>query len=237
MDLGALFNPQGPPTPGQDTWSQAFQDPRMLSAMLSIGGALAQPPAFGQSGFGHLMSGLGAGAESARTIEKLNQTQAEQDSKAQLRESQANTAAERSGAAASRVDTASARLALQEQGMKHMDERNRLGNIMRFQRSYQDHVKQIQKENQNAALLNQPLKPVPTFQEFAATNPQISGILGLRQPDIAAADSGDIGTQPPAPSEGAPPAPRDPKARSPGWYATPNKGRLYWTGSIWRDTP
>lgn len=197
MDLGALFNPQSQQGPGQDTWGQLMQDPRGPAALLSIAGALAQPPQFGQSGFGHLFSALGSGGESVRTNEALDTKAQEAASKTDLRtsqallaESKANEAGSKAGQAGANATIQQQRLELQKQANDDKNSRNTLGNIIRFQKMYQDHVKGLQTLNSRNALLGNPAVPVPSFKDWAAQSPQISATLGLTGQDVGAADSG-----------------------------------------------
>lgn len=177
FDIGQLLDPV----------TGALQNPELQSALLSQAGALAQPMQFGQSGFGHLMSSIGAGGESVRTSEALKLKQQEGDSKAQLRESQADAAAARAGTAGANLNTAAARLELQKQGMAGLNERNRIGNVLRFQRLYQDEVKAIRKANENAAYTGAAQQPIPTIDEWTAKNPKVGGMLGLTPTDISGA--------------------------------------------------
>lgn len=199
MDLGALLNPQGPPTEGDDTlqrlqqgWNGISSDPRALGALLSMSGALVQPPQFGQNTLGHLLGGLGAAGDSARTTEGLDLKQKEADSKGELRAAQAGAAEARSNSASARNDASATRLQIAQQSEEGKNARNQLGNVIRYQRLYQDYVKQIQKENANSTLLGQPAKPVLGFNDWSNSNPQLRTLLGVpAEPDSSGgADTG-----------------------------------------------
>lgn len=231
MDLGSLLNPQAAqqaPGPGQDTWAAMFADPRAQAAILSIAGGLAQPPQFGQTGFGHFMSSVGAGGESVRQNEALDLKQQEADSKAILRESQAALAGAKAETSGARSDTSAARLELQRQANEDKNTRNSLGNVIRFQRMYQDHVKALQTANQKAALLGQPAVPVPSFNEWSAKSPQLTSMLGLSAKDTSLATGDET-----LPDSASPTAGGDPNE---GRTATgPGGKKKIWRNGGWQD--
>jgi hypothetical protein len=124
-----------------------MSDPRMAGALLSAAGQLAQPVQFGQSPVGALFQGLGAGGESVRAQDTAAEKTKELDSKQALRESQANTAEARLGTASARNDTSAARLQLMQKEQDNKNERNVLGNRIRFSQLYQKEVARVQKQN------------------------------------------------------------------------------------------
>lgn len=218
--------------PVEKGFGNVMSDPRMAGALLSMAGQFAQPLQFGQNPVAGLFSGLGAGGESIRTQDAAKEKQQELESKQSLRESQANTAEARLGTASARNDTSSARLALQQQEADAKNTRNQMQNMLRIQGLHQREVKRVQDLNKNAIYDPKAVtQPVPTLQEFLKANPH----LLVAAPMMGTPDTADSGSGAPAPSEGAPTATPG-QSRSPGWYGTP-KGRLYWNGSAWTDSP
>lgn len=208
MDLGALFNPQGAGGPGQDTWASMFADPRLQGALLSIGGALAQPPQFGQTGFGHLLGSLGAGGESVRTQEALDTKQQEADSKAGLRESQAQLAESRARTAGAGSETQAAKLEFQREKLTSQEQRNLTNARLKHSLGYAAYVAKQQKDNQTSSMMGRPIQPLLTPTEYNAKFPELAAALGLKTGDVQNGPEGDTGA---------------PDSTSP--VADPNEGR------------
>lgn len=233
--LGDFLNPI---LPGEQTFAglqQTLGDPRIQAALMSVGGALGQPMPYGQTSMGHLLQAVGAGGESVRANEALDLKQREQDvkeseaeSRSGLRESQATLAESRANVAGARSDTAAESLKLRGLELDAKNERNRLGNRIRFQNAYLAEKKQYEANfSKDPMNIGKTPTPFPPFEQWMQKYKGIATSLGF--------DTSDVPGEEPAGAEqpGAPPvASRGQSDRKPGNYTTP-KGVLYWDGAKW----
>lgn len=242
MALGDWLNPVLPDA--TSAIPAALGDPRLQAALISAGGALAQPMQFGQSPFAHLLSSIGAGGESVRTNEALDLKQqeaerrgSEAESKAALRESQGLLAESRAATAGERAAGAEGRLEVARGREERLRLQNRTSSIIKAQQLHQRAIAPLQKQNEMQALLGKPGVPVPSFRDWIRQNPGVLATLGVTAEDLGypAEDMTDVGGgDTGAPQSNVPPdAPRDASKRPPGMYTTP-KGPMYWSGTGWR---
>lgn len=259
-DFGSFFDPSAIASAAQapDTnqlrqqWDLYLNDPKTQAALLSFGAQVAQPMQFGQSGFGHLLSSVAQGGAGVRQVEEQDRKQQDIESKAGLREAQADAAEARarasqagSGAAAERLSVARIR----EEGLR---ERSQLQRRVQAYKLYGDYAKATQKANQDAALMRQPTQPVLSPAEWFQRNRPLMESIGITPEMLLnepAAPVGDGGSAPnAAPPSGASPAP----ASSAGGAATPppastrpdgfifehpTRGRMRWDKSQQRWFP
>lgn len=243
----ALSGPSSVEAPGtaafatrKAAWDDYFKDPRMSGAILSMAGALAQPMQFGQTGFGHAMSALGAGGESVRTNEKLDLAQQEAESKGELRAAQGDAAQARAATAETRANAATDRLGMEQYKQGEISKRNLLGRRIQFLTQLDRTRLAVEKANANADLMRQPKQPVPsmTDPQYRKTAIELGLIDEEGNPLSGASEAGTSAATPPSAAAATPPsyptAPSDPKARIAGTtYQTP-KGPLTWTGTGWQ---
>ena len=159
--------------------TDALQDPRVQSALLSGGAQLAQPLQWGQSQFGHLMSSLGQAGEGVRNVDEQQRKDTESDSKNQLRESSAQLAEARARNTGVSAEAAQDRLALRrEQEDRHRDafhigEQRRWLSNFETERNRIRHANKAVQENltlkpeEKAKLI----RPEPTLTEYLANAP------------------------------------------------------------------
>jgi hypothetical protein len=235
---------EGPGTAAFSTrkaaWDDYFQNPQMAGAILSMAGALAQPAQFGQTGFGHAMSALGAGGDSVRLNEKLDLAQQEAESKGELRAAQGDAAQARAATAETRANAATDRLGMETFKQGEISKRNVLGRRIQFLTQLDRTRLAVEKANAQADLLRQPKQPVPQMTDPQYRKTAIE--LGLIDEDgnpLSGAHEATPGATPPSSTavtpQTYPPAPGDAKARTVGTtYQTP-KGPLTWTGTGWQQ--
>lgn len=195
--LGRLFQPQAPSpegaNPGEDTYTQGM-DPRTMAAVLSMAGAASQPLGFGQTGFGHLMSAMGAGGDAVRNQELLDIKAGEADSKSELRAAQAENAVARAGTAGANAENARMRLGLTEQEMNNKNMRNSFNNRIRFVTTYQTYLRDLRKKNENIALgfgkPGEKAVPEPSPDEYMQMFPDVAAKFGMTPQEAMAAMTG-----------------------------------------------
>jgi hypothetical protein len=227
--------PFDPFTPGEDNTPFAGIDPRAFeqikanigsfmgnpggqAALLSAGLALMQPPSFGDNAASQIGRALGTAGETVGRRETMDLKEREQESKAELRGSQALAAESRAAAAEARAGTAGARLgnqaerlAFQERSLEAKNERNMLGAKIRLANQYQNYVKDVAKRNENAKLLGSPPEPVESFPDWVNKNPMLKNLGLLPQATPTDPDDGtpvppaaSTTSQPPAAAAGVP---------------------------------
>lgn len=172
-------------------WDQYLQHPGMAGAALSFAGQLAQPPQFGQNGFGHLMEAVGTAGSGIRQTEALDMKQQEADSKQALRESQADQATSRAGAAESRSNSAADRMRLEEARQSGLQDRALMKGQSSFLHEFRVAEQARDKEISDAKLLRQTPKERLTFDEFIRSRPQAAATFGLSPMDKGPAN-GDV---------------------------------------------
>lgn len=163
----------------QDQWNTFLAKPEGQAALLSFGINLMQPPSFGDNPVAQVGRALGHAGETVGNIEKMDIAQEEAASKQNAREAAANLAEAKAGQTG-----LAAQLAQEKQNnqlsMQQLVAKNN------FHAHYLAHIDRIQKEN--AALENNILnpppgqpghrdpKPIPTPQEFIASDPIAASI-------------------------------------------------------------
>jgi hypothetical protein len=155
-------------------WDAFLGNPQGRAALLSMGLSLMQPPSFGDTGAGQIGRAIGAAGESATSNQLMGLKEREQESKAELRSSQATAAEARAATAGARAETAGARLGMQAEQLRSMNERNLLGNRVRLSGMYQNYVRDIAKANANAQLLGGAQQPVLPMNDWIKQNPMLS---------------------------------------------------------------
>lgn len=218
----------------QQQWNSFLGDPQGRAALLSAGLALMQPPSFGDTATSQIGRAIGAAGQSATANQVMDMKQAEQSSKEDLRASQATAAEARAGTAGERANAANARLELQKEQLRSLNDRNLLGNRVRLSGMYQNYVRDVAKRNENAKLLGTGApEPVLPMSDWIAANPTLRN-LGLVPADQPASGEDIPPVSPPTTSIG--PAPVDPAKRSINTvYMTPLRGPRRWTGTGWVD--
>jgi hypothetical protein len=166
-------------------WSSFLDDPKGRAAIMSMGLALTAPPNFGDNALSQIGRAVGAGGQSAQLMESQDLKRTEQESKDAMREAQAQSrlmtagaAEQRAEAASARLGTAGANLELRRQALDNALQGRNTAARLRLSQMYQNDVARINKENANAAVLSQPLKPILPFRDWVANNPSLRS-LGL----------------------------------------------------------
>ncbi len=217
-------------------------DPRLLSAGLSAGLSLMQPPRWGDTGASELARAIGIGGESVAQSEAASRAEREsqskidtQEARAEAARSRAESAATRAGAAGDRLSYQQERNALLQQGQESLNERSRLSRLVQANGQYQQYVKAVQAQNNDP--LNRTPQPVLDFNTWL-TNAGLGGLLvpgssGATLGTSSAAPQPAAAAAPAAPTTSAGPAPVDATKRVANTvYSTP-KGDLRWTGTGW----
>lgn len=159
-------------------------DPRLLAAGLSAGLSMLQPPRWGDTDASQIARAIGTGGESVAQSELLGQKAAESkartdvaEARAEAARSRAEAAGSRAGAAGDRLGYQAERLALQRQ---RDEDRNRIGLLIR----YQEHVKNINRQNEARRYeAGYSPAPVPTLEEFA-TKYGLESFAPRREPTL-----------------------------------------------------
>lgn len=216
-------------------------DPRLLSAGLSAGLSLMQPPRWGDTGASELARAIGVGGESIAQSEATGRAERESQSKIDTQEARAEAARSRADAAATRAGAAGDRMSYQaernelvRQGQESLNERSRLSRLVQANGQYQQYVKAV--EARNADPLNKDKQPPVDFTTWLNN----SGLGGLLIPGTSGGatlgNSTAAPQKPPAastPATPSGPAPMNAADRQAGAvYSTP-KGNLRWTGTGW----
>ncbi len=216
-------------------------DPRLLSAGLSAGLSLMQPPRWGDTGASELARAIGVGGESIAQSEATSRTERESQSKIDTQEARAEAARSRAEASGANTRAAGDRLgymqernALLQQGQESLNERSRLSRLVQANGQYQQYVKALQTRNNDP--MNRTPEPVLDFNTWL-TNAGLGGLLVPGTSGSATLGNSTASPQkPPATSASATssgPAPMDATQRQAGTvYSTP-KGDLRWTGTGW----
>ena len=192
---------------------------------------MSQPAAWGQNAFAQLGSAVGAGGEAVGRVEAMDIKKQEADSKAALREAQAQMAETRSREAGSKSDIAAQRLQNQQDALK-------LKAWSDLRKGYETYRKNVEAENSNI-LRTAPPTPVLPIEEWIRTQPSaraaaeasgLFGTTGTTQPGTFAEPTAPVGV----PTGGAiPDAPPNPADRKPNTIYNTPKGPLRWTGQGW----
>lgn len=233
-----------PPDPGIAGHINSFLgDPKAMSALLSMGLALTQPPSFGDTGFSQIGRAVGAGGQALRNIDTEEEAKRKLDIAQQTADAKSETAAAHSDAAGARSNAAADRLAFQRD-KQTQDQQNRdLTSRIKLSGLYQQYVQNTRTRNakgaadvEKAKLLNPNATFTPEepqdFNTWLGANPLIKD-MGL-VPASGAAPTGPVETTPPDP--GVTPAIPPIGQRVPGstraWSA--RLGRwVTWNGSGW----
>lgn len=221
--------------PNQPGMLASLQDPGLQGALLQAGLSLMGGRNWGDTGASQVARAIGSAGEQGGRVEAANLKEREVSSKEDLRAAQAEAAGARAGQAGTNADLARARLGIAEAET----ERKRSGAFtqgkIRLSNMYQQHLRDVAKENANRSLMGQPPVNVPTMKDWIAGNPMLKG-MGLI-PDEEAAALGDEGTVAPAGASGTTPTVYP--TATPGMqkeagktYQTP-RGPLKWTGTAW----
>lgn len=195
----------------QSQWNTFLNSPQGQGALLSIGAGLAQPPAWGQSGFAHAMGSLAAGGEAIRTGEKMDLAQQEAASKQELRSATAMKAEAGASVAGANANAAQTRLQLQQVENTRKQEQGDVQRRTAIAVAYGRYKDQIEKGNLLKKTPDQPL----SYQDWLRAN----GLDSVASP---------VASQPAmTPGAGLPPGvpPGSPSATGPNGqkiYQTPN---------------
>lgn len=122
-----------------DTYTQFLNgeiDPRLLSAGLSTGLALMQPPSWGDTFGSQLARAIGTGAEASQRAGEQATQHRVKEAQAYSAEARADAAASRSGREADRAGYAAERLKLVREGQAGLNERSRLSALLRAQSQF-----------------------------------------------------------------------------------------------------
>lgn len=170
------------PSPEQQSdiagqWRNWMADENNRAALMQFGVSLMQPMGFGQNVAGHVGQAVGSVGEMATRRGEMERRDREADSKAELRASQANLAESRAanagvsaGRAADRLDMARERLAFDKY-------RFNTSTLVRLQGAYQRAIEKLNADNN--LLPPDQRKPIPTFQDFVRSNPQLAAGIGM----------------------------------------------------------
>lgn len=153
-------------------------NPGIQAALLSAGLQAMQPPSFGDTGASQIARAIGAGGQSAAAMHKSEQADTELASKQDLRSAQADAAQARADTATTRTNAASDRLQYMRERDTAARQLQSLSLQIKLSNAYQMAKAKIDKANTDRALLGQPPLPIPTFDEFVATNPQLKTLYG-----------------------------------------------------------
>jgi hypothetical protein len=249
--MAGLLDPFSPgettdPTAGVDPetytkvkqeWDSFLGNPNGRAALLSAGLAMMQPPSFGDNATSQIGRAIGAAGESATANQVMGMKQSEQESKADLRSSQALAAEARAGAAEARAGAAGSRLELQGERLKAQNERNFLGNKVKLSGMYQNYRNTVDKNNANP-LRTGPPEIAMDMDTWIASNPMLRN-MGLVTPKPSTMGSDDEdSTDVPASSgttTGTPSALKMPtdkaQLKADSLYDTP-RGILKWNGTV-----
>jgi hypothetical protein len=221
------------PSPEQQSdiagqWKNWLANEGNRAALMQFGVAMMAPMGFGQNVAGHVGQAVGSVGELATRRGEAERKDRETDSRAELRSAQATVAEARAANAGSGAARAADRLSMERERLAFDKFRFNTSTLVRLQTAYQRAIEKINADN--VLLPPDQRKPIPTFQQFVQTNPQLAAGIGMGggegAPDDTASPSVEGGTHPEAP--------RDPKQRVKGQtYNTP-QGPLIWEGTGWR---
>lgn len=148
-------------------WAQAMSDPQVRGALLQFGISMLQPPQFGDTFGSQFGRGVGAAGEYTSRLDEEERKRLDAESKAQLRESQAETGTVRAGAAQMAAEAARERTGLTKQ---LQDQQNRIrtqGRQIQATGAYQKYVNDVNKRNTDVMRdPKAPKEPVLSEQEF-----------------------------------------------------------------------
>jgi hypothetical protein len=207
-------------------------DPRGRAALLQMGLQGMSPATWGDTTMGQVARAVGSGGEATTRGEAMDIKAQEAASKQDLRAATADAATARAGQAGANADIARTRLGIAEQDLARKREAMTTSARIRLSNMYQQHLRDIAKENANPLRTGPPIE-APTMEQWIRKNPTLRD-MGL-VPDQGAApeDTGTTTTAPPTTPTTSPPAPPNPADRTAGTvYATP-RGDLKWTGTGW----
>lgn len=233
-----------------DQFGNFMDDPRARAALLSFGISMMQPRAFADTPMSQLGRALGTAGESVdrvvgqdRKDVELGIKAQEADSKQDLRTAQAGAAESRAYAAETRANAANERtgfqaqqLDLRRQMLQQIQERHGINARLRVQQAYAKEVERINEENNSPLRPRaQPPTPIPSFDQWAGSKPEVRGLLDalppISDPTAAPTPTPSPTTATPAPAPSNPALPRDPKQRTVGQvYTAPNGQNVQWDG-------
>lgn len=210
--------PQGSDTGLVERWNSWLSNPANRAALIQFGTSLTQPPSFGDNTLSQIGRAVGSAGEAAQRVQtgrekkaaqtrKLGILEKEAESKGVAREARANAAAARAAAATAQAGTAAARL---QNERERLSTQRTLGSLQRkiqATNAYNAYVRDKQKADSQASLVNPDFVPDPVLTPQQFYNRQGFG-------DLLQGGKAATGTSPVPPAE----YPNARQAADGNWY-------------------
>lgn len=178
-------------------WNDWISTPQNRAALIQFGVALSQPIAAGQNWGGQVGAALGSAGEASDRVTAQQMKEQELESKQELRSAQATAAEARAGAAGARAGAAQQGIEMRMMQFQGLQDRARLNAMVRLQMGYSNYINNVRKQNQNRAIIGQPLLPELSQQDWVASNPDLVQMMSGSGGVAPAAATGGTSSAPP----------------------------------------